>query len=362
MMGMWEDPEAMRAAMWMWEDPEAMRAAVCAIATTDVLDGPILENSTSVEIYGLKTDEGRKLNGCSGKVVSYSEEDKIYGILVDGQTRYVKLQNLKKLDCSPGGFSPGDVVECDFPLATSDSDRQLNGKKGMITRVVEGTDLVRLEVRFVQGPPENKYHLVELKPENLKRVKCNSMQFDEELNVLKQNIKVLDCLCEERKLALERRDQAWLRLIAQEKPKIQKAFVDLETKYKQVKEDLHNESEKYERDLIVYKQDNKELRQVLEEHHELWCKLKQEKEDLRQVLGEKMQKLCEEREEHIRKISEERKKDRTKWEKSCMDLQKVICEQQNRWDEERRKLEGIIRKQENVWDEERRRLMACKRA
>jgi len=149
------------------------RRIVYAMADSiSVPEGLALSPGDAVEICGLESDSGRKLNGRTGVVAGYQEDKGRYEIRFnEDKSAFVKFQNLKRLDCSPGDFSPGDAVEC--VGLESDIGRELNGKNGTVTRFVEGTDPVRLEVRFAKGPPKYDYQLVKLKPENLRRVKRN---------------------------------------------------------------------------------------------------------------------------------------------------------------------------------------------
>lgn len=118
--------------------------------------GPELLNGTVVDVTGLSSDAGKKLNGKTGVVSKFCSEKSRYEVrFTSGDTASLKTDNLKVPE-----LQLGDKVEI-FGLESA-SGKQMNGEKGTIQTYVECTS------RFQVKLSEEK--TVSLKPENLKRL------------------------------------------------------------------------------------------------------------------------------------------------------------------------------------------------
>mmetsp|Transcript_57835 Transcript_57835/g.134712 ORF Transcript_57835/g.134712 Transcript_57835/m.134712 type:complete len:370 (+) Transcript_57835:145-1254(+) len=120
------------------------------------LKRPSLIPGDCVEVSGLESESGKSLNGQKGHITSYLEEVDSYKVCFEPE----RLLNLKPENVTRPPFGPLDPVEvCGLE---SESGKELNGRTGVIVKPVE--DSGRFQVRL-----EDPEKLVNLKPENLKR-------------------------------------------------------------------------------------------------------------------------------------------------------------------------------------------------
>lgn len=167
-------------------------------------DGPdSLGPGSFVEVVGLESDAGRRINGQRGSIKEYSQaKDRFEVLLLSGKTVSLKFANLREVSCddgtpSPGGlkgftpnlrsafsdkreveeaaaatnFVPGHVVEVSG--LESEFGKALNWQRGVVTRYL--TDNGRFEVRFAHGK------LVSLSPVHLARL---DVQVDDMVQVV----------------------------------------------------------------------------------------------------------------------------------------------------------------------------------
>eukprot|EP00411_Alexandrium_monilatum_P021036 CAMPEP_0175223464 /NCGR_PEP_ID=MMETSP0093-20121207/21347_1 /TAXON_ID=311494 /ORGANISM="Alexandrium monilatum, Strain CCMP3105" /LENGTH=370 /DNA_ID=CAMNT_0016517071 /DNA_START=42 /DNA_END=1154 /DNA_ORIENTATION=+ len=120
------------------------------------LKKPDLVAGDCVEVSGLESESGKTLNGQKGFITSFVEEEDCYQVCFEPERRVsLKPENVER---PPLGV--GDSVEvCGLE---SESGKLLNGQRGVITQRVEDTG--RFQVGFIS--PEK---VVNLKPENLTR-------------------------------------------------------------------------------------------------------------------------------------------------------------------------------------------------
>mmetsp|Transcript_159444 Transcript_159444/g.487897 ORF Transcript_159444/g.487897 Transcript_159444/m.487897 type:complete len:369 (+) Transcript_159444:54-1160(+) len=120
------------------------------------LKKPNLVAGDCVQVSGLESESGKTLNGQKGHITSYVEEEDCYQVCFEPERRL----NLKPENVERPPMGIGDGVEV-FGLE-SESGKLLNGLKGVITARTEDTG--RFQVGFMD--PEK---VVSLRPENLKR-------------------------------------------------------------------------------------------------------------------------------------------------------------------------------------------------
>eukprot|EP00931_Biecheleriopsis_adriatica_P040918 TRINITY_DN23433_c0_g1_i1.p1 TRINITY_DN23433_c0_g1~~TRINITY_DN23433_c0_g1_i1.p1 ORF type:complete len:200 (+),score=33.40 TRINITY_DN23433_c0_g1_i1:112-711(+) len=77
--------------------PENLR---CPGASTDWPESLPFKKGHTVEIFGLQSDEGKKMNGEIGIVVSYSSTKERFQVRVGDEVRNIKAPNLKRVDFS----------------------------------------------------------------------------------------------------------------------------------------------------------------------------------------------------------------------------------------------------------------------
>eukprot|EP00930_Biecheleria_cincta_P001849 TRINITY_DN102941_c0_g1_i1.p1 TRINITY_DN102941_c0_g1~~TRINITY_DN102941_c0_g1_i1.p1 ORF type:complete len:636 (-),score=74.90 TRINITY_DN102941_c0_g1_i1:58-1965(-) len=123
--------------------------------------GPELLNGTVVDVTGLSSDAGKKLNGKTGVVSKFCAEKSRYEVrFTSGDTASLKIDNLTVPE-----LQLGDKVE--ILGLESASGKQMNGEKGTIQTYVESTS--RFQVKL------SAEKTVSLKPDNLKRLPDNQL-------------------------------------------------------------------------------------------------------------------------------------------------------------------------------------------
>eukprot|EP00420_Gonyaulax_spinifera_P023214 CAMPEP_0197898908 /NCGR_PEP_ID=MMETSP1439-20131203/45176_1 /TAXON_ID=66791 /ORGANISM="Gonyaulax spinifera, Strain CCMP409" /LENGTH=333 /DNA_ID=CAMNT_0043519665 /DNA_START=56 /DNA_END=1057 /DNA_ORIENTATION=+ len=175
------------------------QAGQCQAATAGAGGSPVWPGD-AVEVFGLSSEAGGKLNGCRGIATKRIPGTDRFEVRLAADWRVnVKESNLRVVQDDPCatvgklgfgdadraakeqeeelinqavgkfGFKPNDVVEI-FGLA-SEAGKELNGKSGLVMNVAEGGD--RLEVRVILeravNGREKKAKVVNLKPGCLRR-------------------------------------------------------------------------------------------------------------------------------------------------------------------------------------------------